>query len=88
MTKRIVTADGSVTVQKIAKKMVKFRVGSIIVTKKNKPVGIITETDINKRVVAPAKNPKKIKAKDIMSSPIVHVKPKDDISEVCKSVWR
>jgi len=82
MTKRIVTADGSVTVQEIAKKMVKSRVGSIIVTKKNKPVGIITETDINKRVVALAKDPKKLKAKDIMTSPIVYVKPKDDISGV------
>ena len=82
MTKRIVTADCSDTVQKIAKKMAKQRVGSIIVTKKNKPIGIITETDINKRVVALAKNPKKLKAKDIMSSPIIHVSPVDDISSV------
>lgn len=82
MTKRIVSSDEGVIVQKIAQKMVKHRVGSIIVTKRNKPVGIITETDINKRVVAPAKNPKKLKAKDIMSSPIIHVNPEDDISEV------
>ncbi len=82
MTKRIISADSSDTVQQIAKKMVDHRVGSIIVTRKNRPIGIITETDINKRVVAPAKNPKKLKAKDIMSSPIIHVNPKDDISGV------
>lgn len=82
MTKRIISTDYSDSIQKVAKKMVKHRVGSMIITKKNRPVGIITETDINKRIVAPAKDPKKIKAKDIMSSPIIHVKPNDDISEV------
>ena len=82
MTKRIVTADQDDTVQKIAKKMVKYRVGSIIVTRKERPIGIITETDINKRVVAPAKDPKKLKAKDIMSSPIVHVRPNNDVSDI------
>ena len=82
MTKRIVTAEHSESVQKISQKMVKQRVGSIIITKKNKPIGIVTETDINKRIVAEAKDPKKLKAFDIMSSPIVHVSPEDDISDV------
>lgn len=82
MTKRIVTASHSDTIQEIAKKMTKKRVGSIIITKKDRPVGIITETDINKRVVALAKDPKKLKADDIMSSPIVHVNPNDDVSDV------
>jgi signal-transduction protein with cAMP-binding, CBS, and nucleotidyltransferase domain len=82
MTKRIITTDHTDTIQKIAKKMIKKRVGSIIVTKKGRPIGIITETDINKRVVAPAKDPKKLKAEDIMTSPIIHVNPGDDISDV------
>jgi len=82
MTKRIVSADQSDTVQKIAKKMAQQRVGSIIIMKDNKPIGIVTETDIIKRIVAPAKDPKKINSKDIMSSPIIHVKPEDDIYDV------
>ncbi len=82
MTKKIVSTDQNETVQKIAQKMAKQRVGSIIVTDKNRPVGIITETDINKRVVAVAKNPKKLKGKEIMSSPIIHVDPDDDVTNV------
>lgn len=82
MTKRIVSIEEDATVQEVAKKMTSHRVGSIIVTKKDKPIGIITETDMNKRVVAVAGNPKKMKAKDIMSSPIVFVSPNSDISEV------
>ncbi len=86
MTKRIVTAKYSDTVQEIAKKMAKKRVGSIIITKKDRPVGIITETDINKRIVAKARDPKKTKAENIMTSPIVHVNPKDDVSEVVEKM--
>jgi len=86
MTKRIITVDQDKTVQQTAKKMAHFRVGSIIVLKKNNPIGMITETDINKRIVALAKDPKKIKAKQIMSSPIVFVNPDDNISKVVEKM--
>ncbi|MEM5792855.1 MAG: CBS domain-containing protein [Candidatus Aenigmatarchaeota archaeon] len=86
MTKRIVSTEDSVTVQEVSKKMIRQRVGSIIVTKKRRPIGIITETDIVKRVVALAKDPKKLRASDIMSSPIIYVNPEEDIYDVVKKM--
>lgn len=88
MTKPIVKIDHRKTVQQTAKEMIRHRVGSIIVLKNNNPIGIITETDINKRVVALAKDPKKLKAKDIMSSPLVFAYPKDDVSELIEKMQR
>jgi len=88
MTKRIVTIDCEKTVQEAAKEMVKYRVGSIIVLKDGKPIGIITETDLNKRVVALAKDPTKLKVKEIMSSPIVFVKPNDDVGEIVEKMQK
>lgn len=79
MAKPAVQIDHEETVQEAAKTMIKHRVGSIIVVKDNNPIGIITETDLNKKVVAPAKDPKKIKTKEIMSSPIVFVNPNEDL---------
>jgi signal-transduction protein with cAMP-binding, CBS, and nucleotidyltransferase domain len=79
MTKPAINIEHNKTVQEAAKKMVKHRVGSIIVVKNNNPIGIITETDLNKKVVAPAKDPRKLKVTDIMSSPIVFANPQDDI---------
>jgi len=79
MTKPAVQINHNVTVQMAAKEMVKSRVGSIVVVKNKRPVGIITETDLNKKIVAPGKDPKKIKAIEIMSSPIVFSEPNDDI---------
>jgi len=80
MTKPAVKIEYNRTVQAAAKEMVKHRVGSIIVVKNKKPIGIITETDINKKIVAPGKDPRKLKAKEIMSSPVVFSSPNDDIT--------
>lgn len=86
MTKPIVKIDYGKTVQQAAKEMVKHRVGSIVIIKKNNPIGIITETDITKRIVAPAKDPKKLKVEDVMSSPLVFASPDDDVSEVIEKM--
>jgi signal-transduction protein with cAMP-binding, CBS, and nucleotidyltransferase domain len=79
MTKPVIKIDYKKTVQQAAKEMAKYRVGSVIIIKKNNPIGIITETDLNKRIVAPAKDPRKLKVTDIMSSPIVFSEPYEDV---------
>jgi len=88
MTKPVVQINHNKTVQEAAKIMVKRRVGSIIVVKENNPIGIITETDINKKIVAPGKDPKKIKAEEVMSSPIAFSGPDDDISLIVEMMKR
>ncbi len=79
MTKPAVRIEHKKTVQRAAKEMIKHRVGSIIVVKNKNPIGIITETDLNKKIVAPGRDPKKVKVIDIMSSPIVFSDPNDDV---------
>jgi len=79
MTKPAIKINHNISVQMAAKEMVEHRIGSIVVVKNKSPVGIITEADINRKIVAPGKDPKKIKAVDIMSSPIVFANPDDDV---------
>jgi signal-transduction protein with cAMP-binding, CBS, and nucleotidyltransferase domain len=79
MTRPVVKIEYNKSVQTASKIMTKHRVGSIIIVKKNKPIGIITETDLNKKVVARALNPQKLKVKDVMSSPLVFISPSDDV---------
>ncbi|OGI15996.1 hypothetical protein A3K63_00530 [Candidatus Micrarchaeota archaeon RBG_16_49_10] len=88
MTKKLFTADVNDTVQQSTKIMASKRVGSLIIVNKNKPVGIITERDIITDVVAAAKDPKKLKTKDIMKSPIIYVKPDDSINEVINKMQK
>jgi len=79
MAKPAIQINHDKTVQDAAQVMVKHRVGSIIVVKDSNPIGIITETDINKKVVAPGKDPRKLKTKNIMSAPLVFSNPDEDI---------
>ncbi len=88
MTKSVVQVNHDKNVQEAAKIMIDRRVGSIIVVKNKNPIGIITETDINKKIVALGKDPKKIKAEDIMSSPIAFSTPDEDISAAVEKMKR
>jgi CBS domain-containing protein len=46
MTKQVITVDEEMLVENVAEIMAKKRVGSVIVTKKGKPIGIFTERDL------------------------------------------
>lgn len=72
------------TIVDVAKKLREITLRHIFVVDKNDyPIGVISITDINNRVVAEGLDPKKVKAKDIMSKPIDIV----DINEDVKAVF-
>ncbi len=87
MTKNVISIDSSMTVKDAAVMMDDANVGSIIITKENIPVGILTERDFVKRVVG------KFKAlsttlSEVMSQPITVVGPDEtvwDVAEVMRS---
>ena len=81
------TANASDNVFDLAKKMKEKGRGSVVVTEysttatnagsktNTTPVGIITERDIVRRVIAESKDPKTTMAYDIMSKPLISVGP-------------
>jgi CBS domain-containing protein len=46
MTKKVITTDEKTSINTVAKIMGKKRIGSVIITKKGKPIGIFTERDL------------------------------------------
>lgn len=71
----VITIDSSYTARQAAKMMDHRGVSSLVVTSKKKLVGIVTEKDLCTRVVAKGEDPEHVKVKDIMSQPVVVVKP-------------
>ncbi len=69
--REVISCDKSDNIVSVAKKLKQEKERHIIVTEKNKPVGIISTTDVNNRVVAENKNPQKTTANEIMTSPIM-----------------
>ena len=88
MVREVITIDENSTVKEAAEVMNKFEIGCLIAVRKGKAVGIITERDLLKRVVAEAKDVNKTRVKDVMSSPLVVVEPGIDLEEAVKLMFQ
>jgi len=88
MVREVITIDENATVKEAAEVMNKFEIGCLIAVRKGKAVGIITERDLLKRVVAEAKDVNKTRVKDVMSSPLVVVEPDLDLEEAVKLMFQ
>jgi CBS domain-containing protein len=86
MSKPVVKIDESKSAKVAGELMKKFRKGSLIVVSKDKPVGIITDSDMVKKIVAKNLKAGQVKLRDIMSKPLVTVKPGDDILVAVKKI--
>ena len=81
----IITAKYSESIFTISTLMKEKQVSSIIIIDQNdKPVGIITERDIVRRVIADNKDPNTTKATEIKSQPLITVGPNAYLFNVCK----
>ncbi len=89
MSSPVVTLGEDATSNKVANVMDENDLGCVIVTNKaGKPVGIITERDMVIRVLAKNLVPDAIKAKEIMTSPLVTIEPEATISEAARRMSR
>jgi len=84
MTKNVLTVDEESSVEEACKVMGEKRVGSLIVTKEGKPVGIFTERDLLSKIILKDVDLKKAKVKDYMSKPLVTVKPETSLREAAR----
>ena len=74
MSEKLEKIIENMSAQEAAKKMGAVNTSSLLVTDFNdKPVGIITERDLVRRVVANDANSKRVLIKEIMSSPIATI---------------
>jgi len=84
MTKEVVFANLTESLQSAAAKMAERDIGSIVVVEEGKPVGIVTERDFVRRVAALGKDSRTLTVTDIMSTPLVTVGPECDINTAAK----
>ena len=89
MSSPVVALGEDIPSNKVATIMDENELGCVIVTNKaGKPVGIITERDMVVRVLAKNLVPDAVKAKDIMTSPLVTIEPETTISEAARRMSR
>lgn len=88
MVEEVVTVEADATVQEAVELMNKHEIGCLIVVLRGKPVGIITERDMLKRVLANSIDPEKIKVSEIMSAPLTVGKPEMEIEDAVRLMFK
>ena len=88
MSVNVVTITPDEAISDVAKLMNDMDIGAIIIVDKERPVGVVTESDIVKRVVAEGKDPKAVTASEVMSSPLIHVTPDTPLTEAMRVMAR
>jgi len=78
MTSKVVTLDITERVEEALRLMIKFDIGSVVVTDKAKPVGIITERDVT-RAALRGDSLLKLPVRSLMSRPIQTATPDIEI---------
>jgi CBS domain-containing protein len=81
MTRNVVTVDINSDVQYLARKMLDYSVGSVIITDKGQPVGIVTERDIVRKIVSRNLRPDKISIKNLMTTPLITISAAEDVTD-------
>jgi len=84
MHKKVILARSDSTVMKAANEMVDKKIGSLVVIEEKKPVGIVTETDIVRKVVASGVSSKLITLGDIMTKNLITINKDESIFEASK----
>ncbi len=84
MSKQVFIIDINESSLKVAQEMKANSIGSIIVTDADNVVGIITERDLVIKVLAAEIDPAAITSGEIMSSPIITIKPSASTIDAAK----
>ncbi|OYT42615.1 MAG: CBS domain-containing protein [Candidatus Aenigmarchaeota archaeon ex4484_224] len=80
MNKRVITCSKDLSLREASKVMVEMNIGSLLVVENEKPIGIITSTDILK-AISNNLDLDKVKVEQIMSTPVITIDPSEDLEK-------
>ena len=86
MSTDLKTVSNDATIQEAGKLMTEWGVGCLVVVKKEILVGIVTEGDILRDVVAKDKLPSETKVQDIMTKEVAAVGPDTSIEDAAEAM--
>ncbi len=81
---RVRTLESDATVRDCAQKMAKESADSVVLVKEGAPVGIATERDLVVKILADGFDPEKVRARDVMSAPLITISPDATMTEAAK----
>ncbi len=84
MKAELITVDAGTSVIDAAKLMKTCNVCSVLIAERGRIIGIVTESDIVKKVIGSDRGPYFIPVEDIMSAPIVGIEERCPLTEAAE----
>jgi len=84
MIEKVVTVEPNATAKKAVELMNLHDIGCLIVVHSGKPIGIVTERDMLKRIIHKSRNPARTKVVDVMSKPLITASPNMRVGDAAK----
>jgi CBS domain-containing protein len=81
----VLTVSPDTSTYDALKLMGERNVGALIVMAEGKPVGVVSERDFARRLFLLERSPREVPVKDIMTSPVVYVRP-EHTNEECMAL--
>jgi len=88
MVEDVITVDSDAPVMEAVKLMNENEISCLVVTRRGKNVGIITERDLLKRIIAKFRDPTKTKVRQIMTKPLIIGGPDMDLEDATKLMFK
>ncbi|MEM0466655.1 MAG: CBS domain-containing protein [Candidatus Thermoplasmatota archaeon] len=79
-----VIVKATATVFEAARHMKQKKIGNVIVVENKQPIGILTESDILRKVVAEGKDSDKVLVEEVMTTPVIVTDPYISIDQAMK----
>ena len=87
MVENVVTIEPNTTVKKAAEIMNLHEIGCVVVVHSGKPVGILTERDMLKRIVCKSGKSETLKVVEVMSKPLITASPNMRAGDAAKLMF-
>ncbi len=85
MNPKVIVATKDISVKEAARIMSKYKIGSLIILKDKKDIiGVITESDIVRKIVATGLDAAKTKVEKTMSKEVITIDEDKDLGEACQ----
>lgn len=88
MIKNVVKVNPDILVEEAVRIMNANEIGCLIISENGKPVGIITERDLLKRVLEQGRSPRTIKVAEIMSKPVIYGDSQMELEDAARLMFR
>lgn len=84
MVTNLVTIEAGATARRAAELMNRYDIGCLIVVGDGKPIGIVTERDMLKRVLLQLRDPRRTRISHIMSKPLITSSSETEVREAVR----